>query len=411
MNCLDLFSQQFLSTIQQYSHIFIFGGGISGQWLTYQLRETNKLYSIIDNDIKKKGIDFDGIHVITVDQIKDIEKDILSSSLLINTISDIQETWEQGQSFSFKEQIALGCYLNDDLIYSSRTWANENDNYGSGKFTAHSLECAKYAHTAYFDKSGIFMRSLDLMVTERCSLKCTDCSNLMQYYKKPVNEDVSSLISDLNLLLSNIDHLFELRLIGGEPFVHNEIYQIIDICTNYRQISKISLYSNSTVKLDISKLKSLGAKSEKLYFSITDYGQMSRNLKENKQILDRLNIPYRSHEPEYWTDSGTIVYRNNTHDELVELFDECCGKNLLTLSESKLYRCPFAANLDRLRAIEDNSQNYLSLDAFDSASLNSYLNDISYLPACNNCKGRSYDSDQIVPAIQTRKPLEYSVLV
>ena len=36
------------------------------------------------------------------------------------------------------------------------------------------------------------------MITEKCSMKCKDCSNLMQYYENPIN-------SDLNLLLKSID--------------------------------------------------------------------------------------------------------------------------------------------------------------------------------------------------------------
>ena len=30
------------------------------------------------------------------------------------------------------------------------------------------------------------VKSLDVVLTERCSLKCVDCSNLMQYYEKPI---------------------------------------------------------------------------------------------------------------------------------------------------------------------------------------------------------------------------------
>ncbi len=32
----------------------------------------------------------------------------------------------------------------------------------------------------------LVVNSLDVVVTEKCSLKCKDCSNLMQYYQSPV---------------------------------------------------------------------------------------------------------------------------------------------------------------------------------------------------------------------------------
>ena len=31
---------------------------------------------------------------------------------------------------------------------------------------------------------------MDVVITERCSLKCKDCANLMQYYEKPQNSDL-----------------------------------------------------------------------------------------------------------------------------------------------------------------------------------------------------------------------------
>ena len=39
--------------------------------------------------------------------------------------------------------------------------------------------------------------SIDLMLTEKCSLKCKDCSNLMQFYAKPVDEDFEIVIKTL----------------------------------------------------------------------------------------------------------------------------------------------------------------------------------------------------------------------
>jgi len=54
----------------------------------------------------------------------------------------------------------------------------------------------------YLNPDKLFLRSIDLIITERCSLKCQGCSNLMQYYEKPKN-------CDTNLLLKLIDVFFK----------------------------------------------------------------------------------------------------------------------------------------------------------------------------------------------------------
>jgi len=396
--------------IDEYDNLIVFGAGITGVWLFNHLNDHGygeRTLCVIDNDHKKHGTKIcDQLTIEDVTYLEGLGNEALSKSLVINTISDIQETWDQGNSFGCAKQIAIGTFIDTDIVQAHTKILDLTDVYGKGNYIAHSLECAMHAHKAYFSKSTIFLRSLDLMVTERCSLKCVDCSNLMQYYTRPKSEDKDELISGLKHFLSKIDHLFELRLIGGEPFVHNEIYSIIDECSSMVNISKISLYTNSTILIREEQFKKFKAGLGKLYFSITDYGDLSYKLQENIDILNRLNIPYRCHAPEFWTDSGRIIYEERTEMELQELFNKCCGKNLFTLSGGRFYRCPFAANLDRLSDELHDKHNYINIDEVTKESMNKYVNDLKYLPACKNCKGRSYDSEQIKPAIQTNKVLD-----
>ena len=65
-------------------------------------------------------------------------------------------------------------------------------------------------------KNKIYMRSIDLMITTRCSLKCESCSNLMQYYVDPKNTDYENILQSLNILSQNVDEIAEFRIIGDE---------------------------------------------------------------------------------------------------------------------------------------------------------------------------------------------------
>ena len=81
-------------------------------------------------------------------------------------------------------------------------------------------------------------------------------------------------------------------------------------------------------------------------------------------------------------------------------------EKLFTLTDNKLYRCPFAANADRLNGIPKDEKNYVDINE-SIEKIVDYIGDIDYIPACKYCKGRSWDTPQIKPAIQTRKPLVY----
>ena len=63
---------------------------------------------------------------------------------------------------------------------------------------------------------------LDVVITECCTLKCRNCSNLMQYYKTPANLDADEVISSLSRILKAV-RVERLKILGGEPFVCQKI--------------------------------------------------------------------------------------------------------------------------------------------------------------------------------------------
>ena len=392
---------ELLSILDDYDNVYIYGFAAPGKWLASQLIHTGKLRYFIDSDSKLSGQSFNGLSVKPYDEI--YEKLGITnkncSSILINTVFAIQDVWEKADNLNFKKQIALGLYLKGHSPNSVLSQSEE--------FIEYSLKCVSLAHVNYFSEKDLFIRSVDLMVTERCSMKCKDCSNLMQYFEKPTNYTFEILKRDIDQLLSNLEHLFEIRLIGGEPFVHNNIYKIMEYATNLNKISFVNIYTNATIPLKEEQLIGNNINIERLVFSITNYGsELSRNLERNINILEKLKIPYTCDSPGGWTDSGRIVHIDRTEEEVTELFKKCCGKNLLTISDNKLYRCPFAANADRLSGIPSDPDNYVELTE-DRSKLEEYTGDIDYIPACRYCMGRSWDSEEITPAIQTKKSLDY----
>ena len=357
---------------KNYKEIYIYGFGLSGKWLSEILKENN-IYpaAFIDSDIKKEGHSYKDIKVIRFSNaINKFNKSHLNNCdrLIINTIVDIQDIADQLSNHDLFDTEPLGLYLDDFEPFPIEE--------STSNYVLYSLNAVKSSHMAFFDNDTKFFRSVDLQITERCSMKCKDCSNLMQYYEKPKNITYQELCSDLDAFLNHIDHLFEVRLIGGEPFVHPEAYKLLGYCTNLPKVSYVSIFTNSTIKFNTQKLLDFDIDLKKLSFSITNYGgKNARNLESNLSILDSLNIHYRVHEPEWWTDSGTILNERKTEKEAIELYEKCCGKNLFTISEGRIYRCPFASNADRLHAIPAEKENYATLYGDNQTVLN-YLGKI-----------------------------------
>ena len=98
------------------------------------------------------------------------------------------------------------------------------------------------------DSDQINLAFLDIQLTERCSMKCKDCSNLMQYYEKPIHADHDELVLSLNNLLASIDNLSEARLLGGEPFLYTKIDKVIDILCKSKKVSKFIFIQMAQLK-------------------------------------------------------------------------------------------------------------------------------------------------------------------
>ena len=81
------------------------------------------------------------------------------------------------------------------------------------------IENAVSINKIYFDQSKTYLRSLDIVITTKCSMKCESCANLMQYYKNAASTD-ERILEAVKKVSDNVDHISEYRIIGGEPLMN-----------------------------------------------------------------------------------------------------------------------------------------------------------------------------------------------
>jgi sulfatase maturation enzyme AslB (radical SAM superfamily) len=226
----------------------------------------------------------------------------------------------------------------------------------------------------------------------------------MQFYESPKTYSSKDILDSIITLSKRADFIHEVRVIGGEPFLNKDIYEIINQISLIDNIHKIVIYTNGMIPPKEEGLKNFN--KNKILFSITDYAELGKNLDKTVSILDKYSMPYRVHPPEHWTDSGKILEKPWAILEAKNLFAKCCGKNLYTLIGDNLYRCPFAANADQLNAIPKHVSNSVSVLS-SSETIKNFAYGIDYIDACKLCPGRSFDSPIIKPAVQVKKAIAY----
>ena len=276
------------------------------------------------------------------------------------------------------------------------------------------IEAIYFYFERFINKELLTLNSLDFVITERCSLRCKECSNLMQYYSAPKNFSVETLKNELDSLCNVLDEIYEIRLIGGEPFVNPNWNEILQYVATKDKIKRISIYTNGTILPNDSQCEIL--KESNAWLSISDYDELSRNLKPLQNKLDLYSIPYEVKGVPYWTRCSSFVKHDRTPKELLDVFKKCCARNLATLLRGKLYPCPFISNAMNLSAIPQVENDYVDLtENVDVEVLRQKVRRLMTRPfynSCEWCEGRPTpedikDEDKIPPHEQINKPLPY----
>ena len=276
------------------------------------------------------------------------------------------------------------------------------------------ISISKKSHSMYFDESKTYLRSLDIMITTKCSMKCKSCANLMQYYVDAKNTD-EGILSAVETINNNVDAISEFRIIGGEPLMNKNWAKIVNGVIEQDEKREVFIYTNGTIAPKEEDLKTFQGKDVNFY--ITNYGKLSKNLDRLIESLEKHDISYMNKPADYWVDCSNVKQHNRSPKENKTVFKECCAKYFFTLLNGKLYTCPFIANAANLNAIPLTNADYVDLSSNTSdlrGKISRLVNMKNFFPACDFCDGRpldpttakQYDGKGFIKAAeQTSKPI------
>ena len=358
-----------------------------------------------DNEIRKVQESYCGLEVV---HIPTLPKRFPKARLII-AYHNMNQFVDQLSALGYDEFYSpLELLKNYDVNkYKHRT----TQSYMENKISI----CMK-SHELYFNEEKTYMRSLDIMITTKCSMKCESCANLMQYYIDAKNTD-HEILSSIEILNDNVDAISVFRVIGGEPLMNKQWANIVNGIIEQDVKREIFIYTNGTISPKEEQLKTFQGKNVNFY--ITDYGKLSRNIDKLEENLTKHSISYRRTPAENWVDCSSIRQHKRTARENEMVFKECCVKQLYTLLNGRLYTCPFIANAANLKSIPDNPANYVDLLSKTDdlkQKIRKLVTMQKFFPACDFCDGRpidpstalKYDGKGIIKAAhQTSKPVPY----
>lgn len=262
------------------------------------------------------------------------------------------------------------------------------------------------------DEKSVHIVHMGLTVSECCTLKCKECSFLMQYYKYPRNIDIEEYKNCIDRFLNIVDSITELRPIGGEPFVNPQMYKVLEWYHNHPKIGSLDVYTNGTIIPNERTLEAL--KYDKVKVHISDYNAVNREqLEKVIEVFHREKIKYSIRKYDEWSIGGNLRKRNYTKEQMENIFSKCFMTNCYSFLKSRFYGCPRAAHGMNMGAIPENSNDYV--DFADTQKRDDELKDMlidlmrrrKMLISCNYCDGHNNHIPGIIPAVQIKENLNW----
>lgn len=398
--------------------IYIFGADIAGKVVREILVQNGlSITAFLDNNNNKcvaPIVDTPVLHAAELERVPRSATILIASTYIADIIRQLEDR-------GYFQWLPIARMLSgfDPKALSGLLQGALRRNHAGGEFTkdfdTFVLTNMINSQEKYLDPSRLYVRSVDLIITERCSLKCKDCSNLMQYYEAPVDIENDELAADLDDVTAVADEINEISIIGGDPFMNKAFHRTVTHAVNKPGVNRVVVYTNGTICPPEEKIAAIA--HSKVFVFITTYGDLSKRNDKLASMLQRHGIPFNSQPAYGWTDCADISKHGRTDEANRELLRVCCAKHFTTLTGGKIFRCPFSANLERLSAIPKSPSDYVEIRGASRMTdtelqalrgrLRGFLRELPVLAACDSCNGRTYGDLEITPGIQTSKPITY----
>ncbi len=222
---------------------------------------------------------------------------------------------------------------------------------------------------------------LVVVLGTKCTLKCKECNNLMPHFKPQKDLDKNKIIQSLKVILNSVQTILICELIGGEPFLSDNLKDVIELLINKKNVFQIEITTNGTVLPRPILIRLL--QNPKIKIRISDYGMLA-DKDRLISFLQENNIKYGVLDLGNWISSGGVEKRMRNKKELKNCYRNCSsGYYCKTMFDGKLFSCARAASLYSLGYMKEKE--FIEMEnKVDSNRIREFLMK-DYSEACDYC--------------------------
>ncbi|CDE89370.1 TPA: radical SAM protein [Candidatus Gastranaerophilales bacterium HUM_20] len=248
---------------------------------------------------------------------------------------------------------------------------------------------------------------MDFNLTTRCTLRCEQCGSMMPFYsnEQQWTTTFEDFQCDLDKLLTCVNKIHKIKLIGGEPLLVRDLDKILEYILKKKQVQTVEITTNGTIEFSQKLLKIMAKNRKKIIVVMSNYSS-NKNLTcfkydKIKLALDINRIDYLF--PNYpWYLRGKIYRRNRSIKGLRSVFKKCWQKNCIALMDGKFHHCTRSVAVQRLTDYEFGENENIDIRQNSSKKIIKFLKTFylkDYFKVCDFCVTPSVK--RIPRAVQT----------
>lgn len=178
---------------------------------------------------------------------------------------------------------------------------------------------------------------IEVNLIDACNLKCNACTHFSSLYNVDRAYSLEIFKKDL-LQVTRVGSILRLRLLGGEPFLLENLDKYIDAARKITPYADIEVVTNGLLIPEVKERILIALKNNDIGVVISPY---QPTLKKKNQIVECLN-----RYGILWQFDGTEILQfsrgltlQGTHNE--EISNKACTSSSCTfLRNGKIYKCP-----------------------------------------------------------------------
>ena len=242
-----------------------------------------------------------------------------------------------------------------------------------------------------------------------CTLRCKHCCEAIPYYSDEQRSFVpmETVIRDITYMAKACEFLTTIEFIGGEPFLHPALGQILEEAKKLNNVGKVHVFTNGTVvpKDELCEILS----SDRMEVTISNYqvtldDRLKEKVRNTTQKLKKYNVNVLIGQRQGWLDFASFNQEYDDVDTVKNHYKNCFIHTCNRLHDGVLYHCPHeyaGALLGHFDTHEDILHIYDYTTSELAIKLDEYK-DREYFESCKYCK-LPYDAKPVVSGIQMEK--------